>query len=121
MTMSIPNIGNVASGAPAAPAASASQSVKATQAVGAPAVAEDANDNQPDSKQLQIALDKLKKVAQASSSDLQFSVDKESGKTIVRVVDTITGDLIRQIPSKDVLEISKSIETMQGMLFKKEA
>lgn len=119
--MSIQNVGNAASGAQAVTSASASQSVKSNQAVNVPAAPEDDKNAQPDSKQLQAALDKLKKVAAASSSDLQFSVDKDSGKTIVRVVDTITGDVIRQIPSKDVLEISKSIETMQGMLFKKEA
>ncbi|HEX5393349.1 MAG TPA: flagellar protein FlaG [Rhodocyclaceae bacterium] len=119
--MSIQAVGNTGGSVQAASAASPTQSTKHPDTSNASAATGNAQDSQPDSHQLNAALDKLKKVADASSSDLQFSVDKDSGRTIVRVVDKGTGDLIRQIPSKDVLEIAKSIESMQGMLFKKEA
>lgn len=74
-----------------------------------------------DSKQLDAALAKLRQAAQVSSSDLNFSVDKETGKTIIRVTDQSTGQLIRQIPSQELIDIAKSIDQMRGILIKKQA
>lgn len=121
--MSIQAIGNTAGAPPVQPASGiAAQPGIAKTDDGSNTSAAAATQNlQPTGKELQAALDKLKKAADASSSDLQFSVDKDSGKTIVRVVDKGTGDLIRQIPSEDVLEIAKSIDKLQGLLIKKEA
>lgn len=53
--------------------------------------------------------------------NLQFSVDKETGKTIVRVVDSATNEVIRQIPGEEVLAIAQAIDRMQGLLFKQKA
>lgn len=114
--MPIQTIGNSAGASPVQPASGVAQPGTVKPDNGSAAAPK-----QPTSKELQAALDNLKKAADASSSDLQFSVDKASGKTIVRVVDKGTGDLIRQIPSEDVLEIAKSIDKLQGMLIKKEA
>lgn len=67
------------------------------------------------------ALEKLKAALPSRASALQFSVDDTSGDTIVRVVDSETGDVIRQIPSKELLEIARAIDKMQGMLLKQKA
>jgi flagellar protein FlaG len=49
-------------------------------------------------------------------SELDFSVDEDSGKTIVRVIDKQTGTLIRQMPSREMLEIAKALDRLQGLL-----
>ena len=49
-------------------------------------------------------------------SELDFSVDDETGKTIVRVIDKQTGTLIRQMPSREMLEIAKALDRLQGLL-----
>jgi flagellar protein FlaG len=41
--------------------------------------------------------------------EVELSIDDESGKTIISVRDTATGDLIRQIPSAEALRISQSL------------
>jgi len=41
--------------------------------------------------------------------ELKFSIDKESGRAIVQVWDSETGDMIRQLPSDEVLAVSKHI------------
>ena len=57
---------------------------------------------------------------QTVAPNLRFSVDEDTGKTVVRVVDTDTGETIRQVPSEEVLAISRSIDRLQGLLFHQE-
>ncbi|MDD5299186.1 MAG: flagellar protein FlaG [Gallionella sp.] len=79
-------------------------------------------ERQPSSPQLKYAVDSINKFLQQSNRNIQFSVDADTQKTVVKLIDSDTGDVIRQYPSKDVLEISKSIESMQqGTLLKQRA
>jgi flagellar protein FlaG len=77
---------------------------------------------QPSQEQLKQAVEEIRKsVSQAASSSLQFAIDDESGQTIVRVTDRQTGELIRQIPSVEMLELARSLDRMQGMLLRQKA
>jgi flagellar protein FlaG len=58
---------------------------------------------------------------QAIKSELQFSTDQTTGKTIVRVVDGETGEVIRQMPSKEIIEIAKALDRLQGLLVRNKA
>lgn len=62
------------------------------------------------------AVGKLNDFAKTSASALNFSKDEETGRTIVKVVDTATDTVIRQIPSEEAISIAKSIDKMQGLL-----
>ncbi|NUU00170.1 flagellar protein FlaG [Herbaspirillum robiniae] len=62
------------------------------------------------------AVGKLNDFAAANASALNFSKDQDTGKTIVKVVDTATDTVIRQIPSEEAIAIAKSIDKMQGLL-----
>ncbi len=44
---------------------------------------------------------------------LNFSVDEESGKPVVKVIDFETKEVIRQIPSEEVLTMAKAIKRLQ--------
>jgi flagellar protein FlaG len=48
---------------------------------------------------------------------LQFSVHEETGKTVIKVINKDTGKLIRQIPSKEMLNLAAKMEDMMGILF----
>ena len=50
--------------------------------------------------------------------NLQFTVDDNSGETIIRVTDRETDDVIRQIPSEEVLKLQQYIKDAAGILFK---
>ncbi len=63
----------------------------------------------------------LNKVAQAASQGVRFSVDEESGRTVVKVVDTQTDKVLRQIPSMEALKLWRSIEQMQGVMLRDKA
>ena len=57
----------------------------------------------------------------AIKSELNFSVDEDTGKTVVRVIDKQSGTLIRQMPSQEMLEIAKALDRLQGLLVRNSA
>lgn len=76
---------------------------------------------QPSREQVQKAVEEMRKsMSETASSNLQFAIDDESGETIVRVTDRKTGELIRQIPSEEMVELAKSLDRMQGMLLRQQ-
>jgi flagellar protein FlaG len=54
----------------------------------------------------------VKPVAQS----LQFTMEKDLGRTVVKVMDTETKEVIRQIPSEEILAIAKALNKLQGLL-----
>jgi len=52
---------------------------------------------------------------------LEFTVDDSSGDTVVKVIDSETDELIRQIPSEEVLRIKKAVDTYRGILLETKA
>lgn len=59
------------------------------------------------------AVSKINEVVQSVQRDLSFNMDEDSGKTVIRVVDTESGELIRQIPSEEVLAIASQLREFQ--------
>lgn len=86
------------------------------------AVAADAASNRrAAAAELQDALASARQaVQQSSSSNLEFSVDEQLGRTIVRLVDANTQELIRQIPSEEFLRSARSIDMLRGLLLRQE-
>ena len=77
---------------------------------------------QPSSEQVRQTVEAMKQVLKPIVANaLDFSIDKESGKTVVRVTDAETGDMIRQIPSEELLAIAHSLDKLQGILLKQKA
>lgn len=72
--------------------------------------------------QLDKAVSKANEFLQSQTSlNLQFSVYKDIDRTVVKVVDPTTQEVVRQIPSKEVIEIAKSLDRLQGLLLKEKA
>ena len=47
----------------------------------------------------------------------QFSVDEDLGRLVVKIINSDTKELIRQIPTEDALALSKKMQDMIGLLF----
>ena len=62
------------------------------------------------SANLERATAQIESYVRSSGRDLQFRVDDESGRVVVSVRDSETGELIRQIPNEEVLRIAHAIE-----------
>lgn len=76
----------------------------------------------PSSAQLKEAVKAINRAMQQSNRNLEFSVDADTDRLVVKLTDGETGELIRQIPSEETLAISRSIgEFQQGMLLKQKA
>lgn len=98
---------------PAVAAKSAAVPVETAAAVEQPA-------RVPSSSELASALKNINQKMQ--SQNLEFSVDPDSDQTIIKVVDRTTKEVLRQIPSEDMLEISKALDFAQkGLLIKQQA
>ena len=69
-----------------------------------------------DPKILQNALNNLSSHVQNLHRSLHFSVDQESGDTVVRIVDSDTKEVIRQIPSEELLAIAHRLKSSSGVL-----
>lgn len=78
-------------------------------------------DRTPGNVELGNVVADLNKVAQANAQGVRFSVDEESGRTVVKVVDTQTDTVLRQIPSMEALKLWRSIEQMQGVMLRDKA
>jgi len=74
-----------------------------------------------DATKLHDAVKSANQFLQAMSRNLSFSIDKDTGKTIVKIVDDTTKEVIRQIPSQEMLAISKALDKLQGLLIKEHA
>lgn len=75
---------------------------------------------QPSSEQLDAAVSKLNDYVQNVQRTLSFSVDKDTGMTVVKVIDTQTNELVRQIPADNVLKLAADIDKQTANLFVKE-
>jgi flagellar protein FlaG len=76
---------------------------------------------EPTPAELKTAVEKLNQSMTASSQDLQFSVDEDSKKTVVKLIDRTTHEVLRQMPSKEALEIAKSLDKAMGKLIDQRA
>ena len=84
------------------------------------AVSSQANIQTEPVKSLQEVVDNVSDYVQNVQRQLSFSVEKESGKTVIRVVDSATDELIRQIPTEEFLELAKALEKAKGILLREE-
>lgn len=87
-----------------------------------------ANAQSTSQSELREAVSQVNSFVQKVQRDLAFSMDEGSGKTIIKVIDSESGKLVRQIPSEEVLALATYLKDMgdnsagsgevpQGMLF----
>lgn len=74
-----------------------------------------------DAAELNKAVTDINKALQDHGQDLRFSIDSDSKRVVVRIIDQNTSQVLRQIPSEQALEISKSLDKLQGLLIKQNA
>lgn len=76
---------------------------------------------QPEAAEVKGAVEKINQAVQSSASGLEFSVDEETGINLVKVVDTQTKEVIRQIPSEEAVHIAMVLDKLQGLLVRDKA
>ncbi|MCE9788818.1 flagellar protein FlaG [Shewanella chilikensis] len=76
---------------------------------------------QQDPEQLQQVAEELSNTMSMMRKGLAFKVDESSGTHVVSVMDVESGDVIRQIPSEEALELAAKLSEVAGLLMKTEA
>lgn len=61
--------------------------------------------------------DALNSVSKAVDRNLQFSVDEETGRIVIKVTDGDTGEVIRVIPPEEISKTRDTFGSLVGLLF----
>jgi flagellar protein FlaG len=75
----------------------------------------------PTLDQVKDAVNSINRSMGSLGRGLEFSVDSNSHRTIVKVIDQKTKELIRQIPTVETLEIAQALDRASGLLIKQTA
>jgi flagellar protein FlaG len=77
---------------------------------------------QPSAEELKRISDELQHRTSSAAPELKFAVDADSGRTVIKVTDSTTDKVIRQIPSEEALQISEDMDRFQkGLLLNRKA
>lgn len=71
--------------------------------------------------EMEKAIAALEKSVTPSARALEFSLDDGSGQIVVRVIDAETRKVLRQMPSEEVLAISRELDRLKGLLIQQKA
>jgi flagellar protein FlaG len=67
---------------------------------------------------IQRATEDLEQRVKTLAPELQFSVDKTSGRAIIKFTDRTTNEVIRQFPSEEALALTRAMDQFQrGLIF----
>jgi flagellar protein FlaG len=67
------------------------------------------------------AAEQIQQFVQSMGRNLNFSIDETSGYHVVRVVNPDTGELVRQLPSEELLKISRDFQRLNNALVSQRA
>ncbi|MGV8886540.1 MAG: flagellar protein FlaG [Pseudomonas sp.] len=81
------------------------------------AVKEEGKSDKTEQEKLKMAVQEIEKFVQSVKRNLEFSIDEPSGKVVVKVIASDSGELIRQIPNEEVLKLANSLNDASSLLF----
>lgn len=64
---------------------------------------------------LEEAVERLNRTKEFNDRGIHFSIDDETKKVVIRIVDSSTDEVIRQIPPEELLNIARHIDKFQGL------
>jgi flagellar protein FlaG len=115
---------------PTAPGSSSPSTGRAPQQIAQPATPSDAEvvskvvsnseikpsnvsqSSQPTQEVIAKTAQQLQTFVQSMGRNLSFSVDGVTGYNVVRVVNPETGEVVRQLPSEELLKIAEAMQTI---------
>jgi flagellar protein FlaG len=72
-------------------------------------------------EQVESAVSQISDFVQNFQRDLVFTIDKDSERLVVKVVDSETQEVIRQIPSEEMLRIAKNLDSTDSLILREQA
>jgi flagellar protein FlaG len=108
---------SVAQPHPTAPTGRVQKEVHAAKDADAAGRAEEAAEQEP----LGDVVSDLNNLVRDLHRELHFSVDEDSGSTVIKVVDRETDEVVRQIPSEELVHLRKRLQEAAGVFFQDSA
>lgn len=72
-------------------------------------------------QEVKQAVEQIQETVNNLAQNLQFSIDEDTGKTVVKILDSQTQEVIRQFPSEEAIAIARTLDKVQGLLFNDKA
>jgi flagellar protein FlaG len=72
-----------------------------------------------DRKAIEDTVAKIRESIGPANSSLKIEIDPDTDRVVVKVLDDQSGEVIRQIPSQEMVEIAKRLDAMQGIFVTK--
>lgn len=74
-----------------------------------------------DKATLATAVNKLNELVSPTLQNIEFVMDEEADRVVVKVVGTVSKKVLRQIPNEEVLAFSKTLGRLQGLVIRQTA
>jgi flagellar protein FlaG len=71
-----------------------------------------------DEQALQRAVARVREVFQGASARLQIEIDRDLDRVVIKIVNGQSGEVIRQIPPEELLELARRFDGAKGLLLK---
>ncbi len=107
--------------AQASPAASMGKAGSDLQQKAAADSVREAKEAAQEKEPLEDVVSDLNKLVRELHRELRFSVDKDSGDTVIKVIDRETDEVVRQIPSEELIHLRKRLQDAAGVFFQDSA
>lgn len=71
--------------------------------------------------QVSDAVEKLSKFVATIRPEISFSVDQSSGTRVVKIMDSQSKEVLRQIPSEEAIQLAQALDKLQGLFVRDKA
>ncbi|MCK6405487.1 MAG: flagellar protein FlaG [Rhodocyclaceae bacterium] len=115
------NIQTISSNSPSSPPVAARETQsprneRATEALSAKAPASVVQQKKAsDPTDVRQAVERVSEFVAQTGAEISFSVDEASGLNVVKVIDKASKEVIRQIPSEEMVAIAAALDKLQGL------
>jgi flagellar protein FlaG len=75
----------------------------------------------PDREKVEAATKIVRDFVEPINSNLEFSLDDDTGQMVVKIIDRATKEVIRQMPSEEMLAVAKALDSIKGLFVKQTA
>ena len=79
------------------------------------------NENTSSETQVTDAVEKLSKFVSTIRPEISFSVDQSSGTRVVKILDSQSKEVLRQIPSEEAIQLAQALDKLQGLFVRDKA
>jgi flagellar protein FlaG len=74
-----------------------------------------------DKPTLEHAVQRISEYVSASRPEISFTIDETTGTQVVKIVDSQSKQVIRQMPSEEAIQIAQALDKLQGLFVKDKA